>query len=412
MPAGMAWLYSSIVALFRAVWRRWRERSLFERDAALAVGLFALAVLEVTGSLPFDPVLMGPAWLPLVALVIAPLAFRRRAPLPAFCVQVAAWVATTAVSGHWGVTLGTTVALLVGAYSTGAYSTRRWRSAVVAVVTASILPIVMILILPSLSRFRDSLSIYSDTQGLIIIIAWLIGQSIRAQRRHVEGLVERARRLEREQAAVARAAVVEERARIARELHDVVAHGVAVMVVQAEAARRLLRRRPEQAEEALRTVSGTGTEALEELQHLLGVLGSDDTPALEPAPGLRDLDGLLERLQRSGVAVEIRLEGEARSLPRGLDLTAYRIIQEALTNVLKHAGAARAEVRLRYSDDSLGIEVTDSGKSAIRANGAGGRGLVGMRERVAAYGGELEAGPVAQGGFAIRARLPLIGAAG
>ena len=384
---------------------------MFERDTALALVLLAIAVFEVLSN-PFDSVAVPASWLPLVVLAIVPLAWRRRAPLPAFCVQVAAWVVTSAVSGHWGITLGTTVALLVGAYSTGAYSTRRAWSAVVVMVTGGILPVLMILFLPSLARFRDTLSIYSDSQGLIVIIAWLIGHSIRAQRRHVEGLIEHARRLEREQAAVARAAVVEERARIARELHDVVAHGVSVMVVQAEAARRLLRRRPEQAEEALRTVSATGTEALGELQHLLGILGSEDRSALEPAPGLGDLNGLLERLQSSGVAVEMRLEGEARSLPRGLDLTAYRIIQEALTNVLKHAGAARAEVRLRYSDDSLGIEVTDSGRAAARHSGSGGRGLVGMRERVAAYGGELETGPRAQGGFAVRARLPLVGAAG
>jgi signal transduction histidine kinase len=239
------------------------------------------------------------------------------------------------------------------------------------------------------------------------LTAWLIGHAIRVHRRQVAALEERARRLEGEREATARAAVAEERARIARELHDVVAHGVSVMVVQAEAARRLLRRRPDQAEEALRTVSATGSEALAELQHLLGVLGDGErTAELEPAPGLRDLDSLVRRLQAAGLLVELHLDGEVRSLPRGVDLTAYRIVQEALTNVLKHAGTSRAEVRLRFAGDSLGIEVTDAGRAPAAADG-GGRGLVGMRQRVAAYGGQLESGPRSEGGYAVRVRLPL-----
>jgi signal transduction histidine kinase len=179
------------------------------------------------------------------------------------------------------------------------------------------------------------------------------------------------------------------------------------MVVQAEAARRVLRRHPDQAEEALRTVSLNGSEALSELQHLLGVLGDDEKqPELEPAPGLGELDALVERVQSAGLVVELHLDGEVRSLSRGLDLTAYRIVQEALTNVLKHAGTARAEVRLLYDDDCLGIEVTDAGRASAKPNGTG-RGLVGMRERVAAYGGELQTGPRSEGGYAVRARLPL-----
>jgi signal transduction histidine kinase len=180
------------------------------------------------------------------------------------------------------------------------------------------------------------------------------------------------------------------------------------MVVQAEAARRLLRRHPEQAEGALRTVSATGSEALTELQHLLGVLGDGERgPALEPTPGLGDLDTLVGRVQAAGLLVELHLEGDVRSLPRGLDLTAYRIVQEALTNVLKHAGTGRADVRLRYTDDWLGIEVTDTGRAAAPPSNGTGRGLVGMRERVSAYGGELQAGPRSEGGFGVRVRLPL-----
>ena len=179
------------------------------------------------------------------------------------------------------------------------------------------------------------------------------------------------------------------------------------MVVQAEAARRMLRRRPDKADEALRIVTTTGSEALGELQHLLGVLAPGaGEPELEPAPGLRDLGALLDRVRAAGLLVELNVDGEVRALPRGLDLTAYRIVQEALTNVLKHAASSRAEVRLQFADACLGIEVTDAGLAPAGHNGTG-RGLLGMRERVAAYGGEIETGRRAGGGYAVRVRLPL-----
>jgi signal transduction histidine kinase len=291
------------------------------------------------------------------------------------------------------------VAILVGAYSAGAHSDRRARS-LVLVVLAGFVPDLA----HGLARLVPGIP---GLDAVFPLTAWLIGHAVRVQRRQFAALRERAVRLERERDATARAAVAEERARIARELHDVVAHAVSIMVVQAEAARRVLRSQPEQAEEALRTVSATGTEALTELQHLLGVLAAgDDRPELEPAPGLGDLDALVERVGGAGLVVELHLDGDVRPLPRGLDLTAYRIVQEALTNVLKHAGTARAEVRIRYANDGLGIEVTDAGRSPAGATGSG-RGLVGMRERVAAYGGELETGPRTEGGYAVRARLPL-----
>jgi signal transduction histidine kinase len=212
-----------------------------------------------------------------------------------------------------------------------------------------------------------------------------------------------------EREASNRAAVAEERARIARELHDVVAHAVAVMIVQTEAARRLLTRDPVEAAGALRTVSATGAGALDELQHLLKILAArDGEPAeLEPAPGLAALDPLLARIRATGTRVDFRQSGERRALPRGLDLTAYRIVQEALTNVLKHGAGAGAEVHLDYRPDHVLIEILDDGQATSVLPGTRGRGLLGMRERVATYGGDLDAGPRPGGGYAVRARLRL-----
>jgi signal transduction histidine kinase len=374
------------------------------KDAPVALALTLLSVMELAGQPASGPP-PRPVALGLVVLMTAPIAWRRKHPLAAYCAQVAAWTVTAGLSGHLGITGASLAAVLVGAYSTGAYSGGRARSAAVVILTAVLMPTLLLQLAPSWARFHG-VSLAGELNDLMPVTAWLIGHAIRGQRRYVADLEERALRLGREREATARAAVAEERARIARELHDVVAHGVSVMVVQAEAARRLVRRRPEQAEEALRTVSSTGAEALTELQHLLGVIGGDERqPELEPAPGLRDLDALVARMRAAGVLVELRVDGPAPSLSRGLDLTAYRIVQEALTNVLKHAGVARATVHLSYGDDRVAIEVADNGRGA-RPNGSG-RGLVGMRERVTAYGGELEAGPRSGGGYAVRVALPL-----
>jgi len=378
-----------------------RAQDPFVKDTTLALGLGLLVAVEILlldGFGGYDP--RPPAgWAVLAVGTIAPLAWRRRYPLMVVGVQAVVETATVVRSGHLGFSGVLLASVLIGAYSAGAFSkTRVWSLALVLV--GGVVPEIGL----GLTRLMSGIP---GLGAVIPLTAWLIGHSIRAHRRQVAGLEERALRLERERDATARAAVAEERARIARELHDVVAHGVSVMVVQAEAARRMLRRRPEQAEEALRVVSTTGSEALGELQHLLGVLAPGASePELEPAPGLRDLGALVDRVRAAGLLVELHLDGEVRTLPRGLDLTAYRIVQEALTNVLKHAAASRAEVRLRFADTCLGIEVTDAGQTPAGHNG-NGRGLLGMRERVAAYGGEIEAGRRAGGGYAVRVRLPL-----
>lgn len=206
----------------------------------------------------------------------------------------------------------------------------------------------------------------------------------------------------------ARLAVAEERARIARELHDILAHSVSVMVVQAEAAEEMLDRNlPERAREPLSKIQETGRGALADMRRMLGILRRHDAqPALVPQPGIANLELLLAKVRESGLPVELVVEGEPSTLPPGIDLSAFRIVQEALTNSLKYAGPARARVVVRYAPEALELEVSDDGAGS--ANGAhGGHGLVGMRERVALFGGELHAGPAPDRGYVVRARLPL-----
>jgi signal transduction histidine kinase len=238
-------------------------------------------------------------------------------------------------------------------------------------------------------------------------VAWLTGRELRRRRRALAGLRARAGQLEREREEKARMAVTEERARIARELHDVVAHSVSVMVVQAQAGPRLLAE-PEQARGSFHSIEAAGREALVELRRLLEILRTpDEELAVGPQPGLGSLPSLIAHVRQAGLAVELRVEGEQVLLPPGVDLSAYRIVQEALTNTLKHAGRARAEVVLRYGGRVLELEVVDNGVGApVSVNGSG-NGLIGMRERAALYGGVLEAGTRDQGGYAVRARLPL-----
>jgi signal transduction histidine kinase len=212
---------------------------------------------------------------------------------------------------------------------------------------------------------------------------------------------------ERERDLAAREAVVAERARIARELHDVVAHSVSVMVVQAQAGPRLLAE-PEPLRDTFRSIETTGREALVELRRLLGVLrGGDEHAATAPQPGLGSLEALVEQVREAGLRVDLRIEGEPAPLPPGVDLSAYRIVQEALTNALKHAGRAEAEVIVRFETAAVELEILDNGIGPHTGANESGHGLVGMRERVALYGGILEAGSRNGHGFAVRARLPL-----
>lgn len=244
--------------------------------------------------------------------------------------------------------------------------------------------------------------------GLIIIgTPWLVGLAMRSRVAETNQLAERAADLERRRDEEAQAAVAAERRRIARDLHDVIAHTVSVMVVQAGAAAEVLKRDPAQAEKALRNVQDTGRAALTEMSTLLGVLRENgEEVGLAPQPGLKDLDSLLEQTRTAGLPVRLVVTGEPRELPAGVELSLYRVVQEALTNTRKHAGEASATVEIAYGTGDVRLAVTDDGTATT--NGYGGQqGILGMRERVAIYGGELDAGPGAAGGYAVRARIPV-----
>ena len=239
------------------------------------------------------------------------------------------------------------------------------------------------------------------------LLAWVLGDSMRYRRGYYAALEDRAARLEAERDAQAKVAAAAERARIARELHDVIAHHVSVMVVQADGARYALRTDSRTTETALTAIACTGRQALTEMRRLLGVLRTaGDQAELAPMPGLGELRELLDQARAAGLAVTYTLSGTPRELPEGAELAAYRVVQESLTNTRKHAGlAASAAVTLRYEPGGLVVEVTDDGM-AVSAGDGGGHGLAGMRERIEMYGGTVQAGPLAGGGFRVLARLP------
>jgi signal transduction histidine kinase len=250
--------------------------------------------------------------------------------------------------------------------------------------------------------------------------AWVLGDRARVQRALAAELRERAVRLERDRAEDARRAVASERARIARELHDVVAHHVSMMVVQAEAGPVAAERDPARAAGAFEAIAATGRQALVEMRRLLGVLRGDgeQAPSLAPQPGLAEVPSLVEQVGRAGLRVELVVEGAQVPLPAGVELSAYRIVQEALTNALRHGGSGRARVSVRYGERDLELRIHNGAESAsgrrqrdsdrqIRRSGRPGQGLIGMRERVALFGGELHADRGPDGGFTVTARLPI-----
>jgi signal transduction histidine kinase len=243
---------------------------------------------------------------------------------------------------------------------------------------------------------------------LPFVVAWLIGDSLRARRAYVSELEEKAARLERERELEAANAVAEEQARIARELHDVIAHNLSVMVVQASAADDAFDTRPEEARQAVRRVVTTGRDALGELRRVLGAVRPDGAD-YGPQPGLARLDELVRHVRDSGLDVSVRVDGTAQPLPAALDLSAYRIVQEALTNTLKHARARHAAIAITYGTGELGVEIRDDGAGAV-PNGDGGHGLIGMRERVNAFGGSLTTTSSPGAGFIVSATFPLAAA--
>jgi signal transduction histidine kinase len=372
-----------------------RTRSVLFDAATAAVVLVAGQAEAWQGT--FSTRLQGPHWAEAAGYGVAAvaLAFRRLYPLPATLAVCAGLTVEWAVFGA-PEGFGVFVPPLIAAYTVANRAERRpalWGLAAVVVLG-----------LAWIGLDPANVTAVQHVQALAWIspwiAAWLLGAYLRTRRMYVEGLVR-----EREEKTVT--AVAEERNRIARELHDVVGHSVSVMTVQASAVRRLMRADQGKERAALETVEATGREALAEMRRMVGVLRSPDgAPDLTPPPTLDQLDRLVGKFRDAGLEVELQTQGEAVPLPPGLDLTAYRLVQEGLTNSLKHAHAQHVVVRLCYRPDCLALSVRDDG----RGPGPGaipGNGLLGMRERVSVYGGTLSAGAADGGGFELSAELPV-----
>jgi signal transduction histidine kinase len=334
-------------------------------------------------------------WLaaPLAALIVLPLLARHRRP---FAAPAAVWVLAAAASLIDGRLVvfagGINAAGLAAAFLLGQVPDLVQRRAGLAIVLGS----------GAIIAINDPTYSGAELVSLPLVfgLAWLAGFALRERAAEAAAAEERA-------SQAARLAAAEERTRIARELHDIVAHAVSVMVLQAGAVRHRLPAGEDA--EALRDVEATGRTALAEMRRMLGAMRRDDEDAeLAPQPGLDALEPLLDAFGRAGLPVRLQVEGESSPLPRALDLSAYRIIQEGLTNALKHARASHADVRVRYERDELLIDVRDDGEGATEGDGLG-HGLVGVRERVKLYGGEMSAGALSGGGFALVTRLPLEG---
>jgi signal transduction histidine kinase len=376
-------------------------RSALLTDVALAVALTVFAQLDLRldldNSTPF-----GPPWAVAVLTLVATgaLAFRRIAPL-ATALTVAAAVALPELVTVLTISLwGDFVPLLVAAYAVARHADRQRATAGVTAIATAV--VVVMLRVPSIDMKENV-----PFALVPLVLVTLTGRGLR--RRHLShaALSLQASRLAEEQEAWVQEAVTAERARIARELHDVVAHCVSVMVIQAGAAEDLLDRDPGAARQPLRSVQDSGQQAVAELGRMLGLLRGGVAPgALVPQPGVAQLPELVAQVRDAGLAVDHRIEGTPRELPPGVDLTLYRLAQEALTNVLKHARGARACVVLRQDDDAVALTVHDDGRQPVAGPGLG-HGLIGMRERVALYGGTFSAGPRPGGGFAVEAAIPL-----
>jgi signal transduction histidine kinase len=381
------------------------DDSLFDRlrrvdprvwDALLALAAVSLGVLgfALRQPSPNEP----PAWIGYTLIVVAggSLAWRRRAPLVVLVIAAAA-VSAAALAGYWTETF---FLLWIALYTAAAY---RDRGRLLPVLIPVVIATAVATVIGEDTRTHGGVGVAGTLADLVltVVVPVLLGRMT----------FNRRRRLARDREVAAREAVAAERARIARELHDVVAHHMSVMVVQAGAARAVGERDPEAAAEALRQIESSGRTGLAEMRRLLEILKApEDGDGREPQPGLAQLDDLIQGMGATGLVVETEFEGAPRPLPPGADLSAYRIVQEALTNTLKHAGGAMAHVLVRYRPDAVEVEVLDDGPGLpadVDADAAaGGHGLIGMRERVQLFGGELDTGPRPGGGFRVWARLP------
>ena len=366
------------------------------------LGLISTAVDAFSGRILLPQPWASALALGLLLVQTVPLYWRRRAPNTVLILVAAAF----AIKFLVGINTGpAAVGILVAIYSVAAYSSDRRR--VWAVIVAFLLFVAGFVIFAITGNPRF---IAISVPAAAHVAAWLIGDYLRVRRAYVAALEERAMRLERERDLDRRIAADEERSRIARELHDVVAHDVSVIAIQAGAARTVQQTQPDSAADALALIEGTARKTLIELNQLLGVLRRPNgaAPDRGPQPGLAQLPSLVSELRSAGLAVVSRIEGEPYTLPPTLDLSAYRIIQESITNVLKHARAHNVEILVRSMPSMIELRVRDDGIGGDIPGGArSGHGLVGMRERVALFGGELTAGPLKGGGFEVLARLPI-----
>ena len=405
-------------------WLRRRPRLV---DGALALLLTALAALSA-GTHEFGArALLN---IPLTLGMVGPVVFRREHPVGAFTAVII--VGALQVLLGWPVSSDLSVLIML--YTLAAYRSRRTSLLGLAICLLGAAVAVVRWHPAGVSDRLYAIGVDAAVFGAPVLLAWLLGDSARWRRVYYQALEERARRLERERDAQAKVAAAAERARIARELHDVVAHNVSVMVVQADGAAYALDSSPQRAADALAAISATGRRALAELRSLLGVLHNSaahppagPAPTLAPQPGIDELGELLDQARAAGLPVAFTVSGVPRPVPQGQALAVYRVVQESLTNIRKHAGpAVTAEVSMDYSDAGLMVRVTDdgagamaapsaaaseraasaSGGTAVRLAGAG-QGLVGMRERIELYGGTVRTGPRAGGGYEVVAKLPL-----
>jgi signal transduction histidine kinase len=382
----------------RLVWKLARE---YWFDA-LVLGGLAWWLVDAVVYLHRPGAEDGPLWFDVLAILFftTPFLARRRFPVASLVVPAMAIGLSTFVDS--GLVKHPFISFAFGLAICFRFGMRPWR-------LQSVAGLVFVLGVAALVELNAPEGKVGDFiwDTITFTIAWVIGFAVGEKYREVDEAKERAALAEREREERARRAVADERARIARELHDVVGHSVSVMTVQASAVRRLLEQDQERVSEALQVVEQTGREALAEMRRMVGVLRhAEEAPALAPQPSLGEIERLVQHARDRGLPVELSIEGEPVDLPTGIDLTAYRLVQEGLTNAIKHAHAQQAEVVIRYEDGHVELTVSDDGSGGGDGGGSG-HGLVGMRERVTVYGGELEAGPRPEGGFRLRARLPV-----
>ena len=367
---------------------------------AAAVAVAALAAHLYGESPADDPNEIDPTWWTVVIVLISivPLAWRRVAPLHVGMIVVSAEVVALFIGMPGAAFVGSVIAV----YSIGAHTAGERRTRVMTAITALVVLLFVVGWFQGLSLLDEFVS-----TGVVLITAYVLGDNLRRRRQHVLGLAERAERAEREQTLLAEQRVNAERTRIARELHDVVAHSVSMMVIQAAAARRNLDRSPEAVEASLGAIESTGRQTMTELRAILGVLRDESGtgPTLDPQPSLTAIGNLVT----NDLPVTVTIDGDIESLPDSLSISAYRLVQEALTNVRRHAGPVNdVSVVVRVTDGCLDVEVDDDGRGGAADPSPAGFGLLGMRERVAALGGTVSAGPRPGGGWTVRASVPML----